>query len=52
MKNQSAEPSARVHGLKEGNTYQFRVRAKNKAGPGEPSDATEPHVAKARFCKF
>ncbi|KAI8425646.1 hypothetical protein MSG28_011460 [Choristoneura fumiferana] len=42
---------ARVPDLKEGNTYQFRVRAVNKAGPGEPGEPTQPHVAKARFLK-
>lgn len=47
----SPEPKATVPDLKEGNTYQFRVRAVNKAGPSEPSDPTKPHVAKHRFLK-
>ncbi|XP_065220483.1 twitchin isoform X27 [Planococcus citri] len=43
--------SATIPGLKEGTQYEFRVRAVNKAGPGEPSDATKPIVAKCRFVK-
>ena len=31
--------------------YQFRVRAVNKAGPGEPSDPTKNIIVKARFVK-
>lgn len=49
---QTPECKARVPDLKEGNTYQFRVRAVNKAGPGEPGEPTQPHVAKARFREY
>lgn len=40
-----------AEGLIPGETYQFRVIAQNKAGKGEPSDPTEPKVAKPRKCK-
>lgn len=43
--------STTVDELKEGNVYEFRVRAVNKAGEGEPSDTTNPIIAKCRFVK-
>lgn len=39
------ESSCTVPGLKEGEEYQFRVKAVNEAGPGTPSTATGPVVA-------
>lgn len=40
--------TGRVPDLIEGQQYEFRVRAVNKAGPGEPSDSTGKHVARPK----
>lgn len=40
--------SATVPNLKEGEEYEFRIRAKNKAGPGEPSEPSDSIIAKPR----
>ncbi|XP_026681918.1 twitchin-like [Diaphorina citri] len=41
-------PKGKVLDLIEGNQYEFRVLAVNKGGPGEPSDPTAPHIARAK----
>ena len=42
-----------VPNLKEGQEYEFRVRAVNAAGPGEPSPSTGPVIAqKQKGCHF
>lgn len=42
----------KVPKLENGQQYQFRVRAVNKAGPGEPSEESLPHIAKPKFRKI
>lgn len=44
------ECKAFIEGLKEGQVVQFRVRAANKAGFGDPSEPTEFHTVKHRHC--
>lgn len=46
------ECKGRAENLDEGTEYEFRVRAINAAGPGEPSDASKSVVAKCRRGKF
>lgn len=41
----------KVPKLENGQQYQFRIRAVNKAGPGEPSEESLTHIAKAKFSK-
>ncbi|KAL3088858.1 hypothetical protein niasHS_009150 [Heterodera schachtii] len=43
-----AAPQATVNGLQEGEQYEFRIVAKNKAGPGQPSDPSDMITAKDR----
>jgi hypothetical protein len=45
----SKSPAATVTGLKEGEHYQFRVKARNKAGFGLPSEPCDKVLTQAKF---
>jgi predicted phage tail protein len=47
----TGKTAATVPGLTQGEEYQFRITAVNKAGPGEPSDPSDRVIAKPRFRK-
>ena len=43
---------ANIENLKEGQIYEWRVRAVNKAGKSQPSEPTPRHTAKHRNRKY
>lgn len=48
----TSETTFTVPKLLEGNSYKFRVRAKNEQGPSEPAETSEPVIAKHQFGEF
>lgn len=50
-KRKKKKVKAKVDGLNEGDNVQFRVRAKNKGGLGEPSDPTDVHKVRPKKMK-
>lgn len=49
LETNTPEPKATVRDLIEGNKYQFRVKAVNKAGASKPSEPSDQMIAKDRF---
>ena len=50
----TSEPicEASIQNLKEGQIYEFRIRAVNKAGKSLPGEPTPKHLCKHRNCKY
>lgn len=48
----TSETTFTVPKLLEGNSYKFRVRAKNEQGPSEPAETSKPVIAKHQFGEF
>jgi hypothetical protein len=51
VETKDAECKAVVEGLREKQSYQFRIVAVNKAGKSPPSEPTANHICKHRFLK-
>lgn len=52
LKTTDDKCEAKVNDLKEGLTYQFRVKAHNKAGSSEASEPTDNHLCKYKNRKY
>lgn len=52
LKTPDNKCEAKVEGLKENLTYQFRIVAHNKAGASEPGEPTDNHLCKYKNCKY
>ena len=51
METKNNKPEVKVTELTEGQEYNFRVKAVNKAGQSKPSEPSDTFKAKAKFGK-
>jgi hypothetical protein len=52
LKSKAVTTEFEVRDLYEGQKYEFRVIAENKAGLGKPSESAGPIVAKSQYSKY